>query len=91
LANRLLNGIDSPMSAPHFAQKFRFSHHAVAVPDEKLKRSQGLGGKPDRMIAALQRAQLAVEPKIAEARKLFICPTGIGRHARFPGRSESSG
>jgi hypothetical protein len=31
----------------------------------------------------VQRAQLVVEPKIAEARYLFICPAGIGRHARF--------
>jgi hypothetical protein len=68
LANCLLDGIDFLLSAPHFAQKFRFSHHTAAVPDEELKRSQGLGAKPDRSIAALQRAQLVVDPKITEAR-----------------------
>ena len=31
------------VSAPHFGQKLRFSHHTVAVPDEELERSQRLG------------------------------------------------
>jgi hypothetical protein len=81
LANCLLDGIDFLMSAPYLAQKFRFGHHAVAVPDEELKRSQGLGAKPDRLIGALQRTQVVVKPKSAEARyELFICPAGVGRH-----------
>src|ERR1700683_3312032 len=88
LPNSLLDRIDLLLAAPHFAQKFRLGHHAVAVLDEKLKRGQGLGGKPDRLLAALERAQLVVELKSAEAHNRVVCPAGIRWHVLFRPRQE---